>query len=102
MIEIEVDETHCVFNTCEGCLDLAMNDTPNTRDTKPIKVLSAYGADEPLNWYEIQDLILNRGLKVKDVIEAVSGIDKFALIGLRQFDRSIKYFAQERRRETKR
>lgn len=39
VITIDVDETNGTFNDCEGCVELVFNDTPNTRDEKPIKVL---------------------------------------------------------------
>lgn len=46
---------------------------------------------------EIVDLILKRDLTVRQVIDAVSGIDEFVLIGLENFDKNIKLMAERRK-----
>ena len=49
-ITIEVDETEGQFITCEGCIERVFNETPNTKDTKPIKVLKINEVGEQVDW----------------------------------------------------
>lgn len=51
---------------------------------------------EALSAKEIRGLILERGLTVRAVIEAVSSLQEFTFVGLENFDRNIKYDALRR------
>lgn len=95
-IVIEVDETEGTFNDCEGCLELVFNGTPNTKDIKPITVLMTQELipDKPLSAEVIRLLILERGLTVRGVIDAVSDVKDFAYRGLDRFDNSLKSLAR--------
>jgi hypothetical protein len=87
-IEIEVDETGGKLETCEGCWEMTLNSSPNTREEKPIKVLAVRGS-QAITPSEIRSLIIERGLTLRKVIDAASSLMEFTLVGLENFDRNI-------------
>lgn len=51
---------------------------------------------EPLTKEEIRTLIIERGLTLTQLIEAVSSVQELVLVGLENFDRNITIDAQRR------